>query len=238
MGFNNRSPSPTSPIASPTLPIADSSQAHDIPTGVAPSLAKLQDWIAWLVANGVLYSDPSTSTIDNDLTITGSLSVQQSMEVTDALQVGADVDVSGGLAVTGDVDVNGNVDVQGRILFSGAHPSSSTDLGANTLRAVNFSKCWAYVETNGSGGVTIHDAINLTSANLTGGVLRLTFTRAFANANYSAVVTVGNAANFATIASKNALYVDLQVFDANSPGSNVDLSANVRRINVDVHGRQ
>lgn len=45
MAFNQRSAVPLSPAVSPLLPQADSAQAHDIPTGVSPTTAKLQDWI-------------------------------------------------------------------------------------------------------------------------------------------------------------------------------------------------
>ena len=48
MAFDQRAASPKSPTADPLLPQADSAQAHDIPTGVSPTTAKLQDWIAYL----------------------------------------------------------------------------------------------------------------------------------------------------------------------------------------------
>jgi hypothetical protein len=46
MGFNNRNATPLDYLSSPTLPQADSSEDHNIPTGVSPTTAKLQDWIA------------------------------------------------------------------------------------------------------------------------------------------------------------------------------------------------
>lgn len=48
MGWNNRTASPLKFSSSPLLPQADSSQEHDIPTGVSPTTAKIQDWIAAL----------------------------------------------------------------------------------------------------------------------------------------------------------------------------------------------
>lgn len=51
MAFNQRTATPLEFSTSPLLPQADSSQAHDIPTGVSPTTAKLQDWIAWLVTH-------------------------------------------------------------------------------------------------------------------------------------------------------------------------------------------
>ena len=51
MAFNQRAATPIDYSSSPLLPQADSSQAHDIPTGVSPTTAKLQDWVAHLRAN-------------------------------------------------------------------------------------------------------------------------------------------------------------------------------------------
>lgn len=48
MGFNNRTPTPLKFSSSPLLPQADSSQGHDIPTGVSPTTSKTHDWIAAL----------------------------------------------------------------------------------------------------------------------------------------------------------------------------------------------
>lgn len=55
MAFDQRAATPTQFSASPLLPQADSSQGHDIPTGVSPTTAKLQDWIAGLDAKYVYY---------------------------------------------------------------------------------------------------------------------------------------------------------------------------------------
>jgi hypothetical protein len=48
MGFNNRASTPLLFSSSPLLPQADSSEAHNVPTSVSPTTAKLHDWIAGL----------------------------------------------------------------------------------------------------------------------------------------------------------------------------------------------
>lgn len=63
MAFNQRAAVPLSPTADPLLPVADSSQPHDIPTGISPTTAKLQDWIAFLNEKFVYYSDSDTGAI-------------------------------------------------------------------------------------------------------------------------------------------------------------------------------
>lgn len=46
MGYNNRNATPLDYLSSPTLPQADSSEDHNVPTAVSPTTAKLHDWIA------------------------------------------------------------------------------------------------------------------------------------------------------------------------------------------------
>ena len=51
VGWDQRPAVPLDPAGSPLLPQADSAQSHDIPTGVSPTTAKLQDWIFFLASN-------------------------------------------------------------------------------------------------------------------------------------------------------------------------------------------
>jgi hypothetical protein len=67
MAFNNRAAVPLDYDTSPLLPQADSSQAHDIPTGISPTTSKLQDWIAWLSASRrrpPVYLTDASQTVD------------------------------------------------------------------------------------------------------------------------------------------------------------------------------
>jgi hypothetical protein len=61
MGFNHRAAVPLDFNVNPLLPQADSAQGHDIPTGVSPTTAQLQDWIAHLRAH--VRPDQQTVTI-------------------------------------------------------------------------------------------------------------------------------------------------------------------------------
>ncbi len=113
MAFTQRPPTAggLDPNTSPNLPIGDSSQAHDIPTGTGPSLAKLQDWIAWCRDNGVFYADTLTGTIAGDVTIDGNLTVNSAADVGTDLTVGDDLTVAGDSTVTGTLTVGASASV-------------------------------------------------------------------------------------------------------------------------------
>jgi hypothetical protein len=168
MAFNNRPPSPLDPDADPNLPIADSAQAHDIPTGVAPSLAKLQDWIAWLRENGVLYDDPvgTPGLIANDITIDGELTVVE------------------------DINAGGSVIIDNFLRFDDPGTSVGADPGANTFHSGNIPKVCGRIVTDGAGGYTIDsDGVNLGLATVGASYIDVDFIRAFSSVNYIPVVT-------------------------------------------------
>lgn len=121
MGFNNRSPSPIDPDASPTLPQADSSQGHDIPTGVSPTTAKLQDWIAWLRANGVFFADPvgTPGVVGGPITVAGNFTATANAHVGGDLTVDDDVSVGDDLFVLGDASIDGELTVETAATING-----------------------------------------------------------------------------------------------------------------------
>lgn len=129
MGWNFRTPTPLDPDTDPDLPQADSSQGHDIPTGVSPTTAKLQDWIAWLRAFGVFYLDPdgSPGLIANDVTVGGDLGVTEDLEVAGGTSLGGTLAVGGN--VTSDLNVTGKIGVRGGL---SAYAQAHGTLGANT----------------------------------------------------------------------------------------------------------
>lgn len=124
MGFNNRTPTPLDPAVDPLLPQADSSQAHDIPTGVSPTTAKIHDWIAWISDNGVFFSGGTT--INSDITINGDLIVTLTLDVAGAadfgssVAVGTDLTVGDDLTVTDDASIGDDLTVGGDILVTPA----------------------------------------------------------------------------------------------------------------------
>lgn len=145
MGFDQRPPTSggLDPNSSPNLPIADSSQGHDIPTGVAPSLAKLQDWTAWLRANGVFYDDPvgDPGVITGDMTIGGDLTVADDVTIASELSVGvnatigADLTVGDDLFVTDDATIGDNLTVSGNASVAGTLTVSTSATVNGTITA-------------------------------------------------------------------------------------------------------
>jgi hypothetical protein len=127
MGWNNRSPSPLDPDADPLLPQADTSQGHDIPTGISPTTAKLQDWTAWLRANGVFYDDPigdpgvitGDMTIGGDLTVADDVTIASTLDVGTSATIGADLTVGDDLFVTDDATIGDNLTVSGNASVTG-----------------------------------------------------------------------------------------------------------------------
>lgn len=182
------------------LPIADSSQAHDIPTGVGPSLAKLQDWIAWLRSNVVIYDDPvgSPGVILGDITIGGDLTVADDVIVASDLDVGLDLTVGDDLTVTDDLSVGGDSSLTGPVtagsyvLFAGTPPASNVDPGANRAHATSLVRCSGTITTDGAGGSSVDEGLNIASVSVGSSAIRVTFARAFANNDYTIVATSGN----------------------------------------------
>lgn len=124
MGWNNRTPSALDPAVDPLLPQADSSQGHDIPTGVSPTTAKLQDWIAWLSANGVFYSSPGV--VDGPIEIDGNLSTTGTLDVGTSATVGSDLTVGDDLFVADDATIGDNLTVSGNASVTGTLTASSS----------------------------------------------------------------------------------------------------------------
>jgi hypothetical protein len=237
MGWNNRSPSPLDPDADPLLPQADTSQGHDIPTGISPTTAKLQDWTAWLRANGVFYDDPigdpgvitgdmtigGDLTVADDVTIASSLDVGTSADIGTDLTVGDDASISGTLTVltgidcTGPVNVTGNIDASGYVdtasyvVFSGTQPASNVDPGENRAHAMSLVKVSGTITTSG-GTATVQDGLGIASASASAGGIRVTFARAFSSINYTVTATSGNGGDEYCIVSagtSTASFVDI-----------------------------
>ncbi|AGC43247.1 hypothetical protein MYSTI_01916 [Myxococcus stipitatus DSM 14675] len=101
---------------------------------------------------------------------------------------------------SGDIRVlpgaGGKVQVGGNLAFTGvANPAQSTAI-TNTITPLSVAKVWARIRTDGSGGVFIDDAYNLSSVSIiavsvpfVGNVVRVTFASSFSNTTFSAAVT-------------------------------------------------
>lgn len=164
MAFNNRVPVPLDPAADPNLPQADASQAHDIPTGVSPTTAKLQDWTAWLRENGVFYASPGV--------------------------IGNDVEITGELTTTGNANIGGSAIVEEFLVLNGTAPTVTADPGADVFHSAHIPKACGRIVTDGAGGYTIDaDGVNLGLATVGASYIDIDFVRAFSSANYIPVVT-------------------------------------------------
>jgi hypothetical protein len=78
---------------------------------------------------------------------------------------------------------------EGHLLMSGAQPASNVDNGANTFSPAHFAKAWGLIRSNGSGGFQgtngLLDGIGVSGVALSGSDIVITFSHAFANANYA-----------------------------------------------------
>ncbi len=192
------------------------------------SLEQLADGVKWLndFVDGVftpVHTWSATQTFANGIVISGG-----------------NISFTGGATITGtSITFSGGATISsGSRSFTGTQPAMTADPGANTIHGTNVPKMWAYVTTNGSGGSTVQDGFNIASAGLTGAVIRFTFARAMANANYAVSIAAdGPGACFGVVSSKNALYVDVSVYNANAPGAVLNPTSNILRVDVVVHGR-
>lgn len=254
MAFNNRVAVPLDYNTSPLLPQADASQAHDIPTGISPTTAKLQDWIAWHRANGVFFA--SGTAINSDITVNGNLEVTGTLGAAGAVNfgsslavgttiTGASVNVSGALAagtsisggtlaVTGGASVGTNLVATGflsgsYVNITGTQPTSSADPGANRLHGTGIVKAWGSIDF-AAGVVTVLDGYNVTSVAISlSSIGVVTLARAMANANYAVTISVGgtdHAQKYATVQNtgKTTTAFQFNVWDAVA-GAVVDLSS-------------
>jgi hypothetical protein len=73
----------------------------------------------------------------------------------------------------------------GDLSLSGVATPNSNVAVSKTLTPKNLITVWAKGTTNGSGGASVLDGFNVTSASIVGSNVRITFASAFANTNYA-----------------------------------------------------
>lgn len=249
MGFNNRTPTPLDPAVDPLLPQADSSQAHDIPTGVSPTTAKIHDWISWISDNGVFFSGGTT--INSDITINGDLIVTLTLDVSGAadfgssvavgtdLTVGDDLTVTDDLSVGGDSSLTGPVTVGSYVLFSGTPPASNADPGANMAHSTSLVRCSGTITTDGAGGYNVDEGLNISSVTVGSTAIRVTFARAFSNNDYTPIAISGNGGDefcVVTRSTSTTTFVDISMRSV-STGS-INPSTTACTFYVHITGRQ
>ena len=79
----------------------------------------------------------------------------------------------------------------GGIHLNGTQPTISDNPGTNIAHSTNIQKAWATIDTDGSGGATVLDGMNINTGalSITSTYIEITWTRIFANANYAVQVT-------------------------------------------------
>ena len=102
--------------------------------------------------------------------------------------------------------------VRGVVDWSGQYAVAKTaSPGANVVCVEQIAKAWGRITTDGAGGYTIDDAINVASCSFPGAnVLRVTFAQAFANANF---VAIARANGRYVDVGENTAYVDLTAYN-------------------------
>ena len=157
------------------------------------------------------------------------------------------IDILGafGLKVTAPLQV---ANLTTSLPMNGAQPTSSANPGENTAHSTNISKAWATITTDGAGNATVQDGLNIASlavvadtGPLNPGYVEVTFTRAFANANYAPVVTCqggGLSMIVGSVASSPKTTTAMRVYfwDVQG-GATVDPDAKALTFWTDVKGR-
>lgn len=135
-----------------------------------------------------------------------------------------------------------NVDVarvDGYVDLSHATNPASTTGFTNHLTPKNIAKAFVSFSTNGSGGVTVADAFNVTGVTLGLNDSTITFASAMADTNYTVVGTAGAGQPFAFyVQTKNTGSVLVRVMTFASPGTPLGPTTNSFSVNLAVFGAQ
>lgn len=149
--------------------------------------------------------------------------------------------VSGGLGLYAYSSAT-NVDVarvDGYVDLSHATNPASTTGFTNHLTPKNIAKAFVSFSTNGSGGVTVADAFNVTGVTLGLNDSTITFASAMADTNYTVVGTAGAGQPFAFyVQTKNTGSVLVRVMTFASPGTPLGPTTNSFSVNLAVFGAQ
>lgn len=136
------------------------------------------------------------------------------------------------------------------VTFNGAIGGASdaaTTAQLNRLRGKNLCKVWAYISTDGSGGVSLHDGFNVASVAISFGVLTITFAQGMADTEYSVNVTPqtfsGGAAFFGNAHTKATGSIQVVLCDVfnglgGGAGALVNFAAHAVSLSVQVFGKQ
>lgn len=126
----------------------------------------------------------------------------------------------------------------GGVEISATPPTSSGDPGVNhLLTSANITKAWVRVVTDGVGGYTILDGYNIASCTLNAAYVTVTFTRAFANVNYSIAPGLGSSGQI-NYDRLNITTTTARMVLRDSAGNVSDPTAGIFDFSVHFNGRQ
>lgn len=80
---------------------------------------------------------------------------------------------------------NGPIVAANTVTLTATQPASTADPGANGVYSTHIAKSWCTITTDGGGGATVSDGLNVASVAVAATKVTITFARAFANANYA-----------------------------------------------------
>lgn len=135
-----------------------------------------------------------------------------------------------------------NVDVarvDGYIDVSQATNPASTTGFTNRITPKNVAKAWALITTNGSGGITVVDGFNITSAGLAAFTVTVNFAGSMGSANYVVVGegVSGGVPRALLVNSTSTGNCTLKLYDT-STNSAIQLSTTAATLHLAVYGAQ
>ncbi len=99
---------------------------------------------------------------------------------------------SNGTAATGSTPQNAVVLANGNLSLTGAEPDATVGF-TDTLTPTNLVKAWAYIRTDGVGGVSLTDGFNIASVSISTQVLTVNLQTDMANLDYGVAFGGGSA---------------------------------------------
>jgi hypothetical protein len=177
----------------------------------------------------------STTTLNGPLAAVGAATFSSTATFNGAASIGA-----AGLFTTNAAAAstfNGAVTLANVTSLTATQPASTTDVGANKLYATNTLRAYARFSTDGAGGVTVVDGVNIASATVDALDIIVTFAHAFANANYAATTSATSIGVIANPHTQTTTTMKIRQYDA-SLSATVNPSTDVGFVALTIGGRQ
>lgn len=187
------------------------------------------------VANNVLISggiDVSSSSLMQALTAL-------TLQLSSTLRVAGLTRLAGGVesatAATNSTPQTALTLTNGYLALAGVNPNSNVGF-SNKLTPMHVPKAWGVFTSNGSGGVTVNDGVNIASAVISGDDIVVTFGVAFASATYAVSGSVDQTSD--TVFANARLAGSATIRAANPIGGTLPLSTQVQIVSAFFFGRQ